>query len=84
MIKSEWPKVVAAAYETDRTAMYWQNNGGSQGKVRHVSLELDSKHNVQLWRFKQKRLYIPESLRLEVLRKYHDSPWGGHGGQALT
>ena len=29
-------------------------------------------------------VYIPKRLCLEVLQKYHDSPWGGHEGQAAT
>ena len=84
MLETEWPKVLAAAYEDDRVAQEWRKKGASEGKVRHVSWVWDKDHNVHLWRYKQKRVYIPESLRLEVLRKYHDSPWGGHGGQAST
>ncbi|CAM6094584.1 unnamed protein product [Calypogeia fissa] len=84
MLETEWPKVLAGAYEDDRIAQEWQRNGGKRGSIRHVSWVLDKEHDVHLWRYKQTRVYVPESLRLEILQKYHDSPWGGHGGQAAT
>ncbi|CAM6102376.1 unnamed protein product [Calypogeia fissa] len=84
MLETEWPKVLATAYEDDRVAQEWQRNGGKKGSIKHVSWVLDKEHGVHLWRYKQTRVYILQSLRLEILQKYHDSPWGGHGGQAAT
>ncbi|CAM6102888.1 unnamed protein product [Calypogeia fissa] len=84
MLETEWPKVLAGAYKDDRIAQEWQRNGGKRGSIRHVSWDLDKEHDVHLWRYKQTRVYVPESLRLEILQKYHDSPWGGHRGQAAT
>ncbi|CAM6082044.1 unnamed protein product [Calypogeia fissa] len=81
MLETEWPKVLAAAYEDDQVAQEWQRNGGKKGSIRHVSWVLDKEHEVHLWQYKQTRVYVPQSLRLEILQKYHDSPWGGHGGQ---
>ncbi|CAM6118163.1 unnamed protein product [Calypogeia fissa] len=37
MLVTEWPKVLAAAYEDDRIAQEWQRNGGKKGSIRHVS-----------------------------------------------
>ncbi|CAM6125136.1 unnamed protein product [Calypogeia fissa] len=84
MLETEWPKVLAGAYDDDRIAQEWQRNGGKRGSIRHVSWVLDKEHDVHLWRYKQTWVYVPESLRLEILQKYHDSPWGGHGGQSAT
>ncbi|CAM6124084.1 unnamed protein product [Calypogeia fissa] len=84
MLETKWPKVLAVAYEDNRIAQEWQRNGGKKGSIRHVSSVLDKEHEVHLWRYKQTWVYVLESLRLEILHKYHDSPWGGHGGQAAT
>ncbi|CAM6093571.1 unnamed protein product [Calypogeia fissa] len=84
MLETECPKVLVGAYDDDRIAQEWQRYGGKRGSIRHVSWVLDKEHDVHLWRYKQTRVYVLESLRLEILQKYHDSPWGGHEGQAAT
>src|SRR5450759_395328 len=84
VLETTWPKVLSEAYEDDRIAQEWLKKGGTQGKLRHVTWNLNKESGVYMWRYKQRRVYIPEKLRLEVLQKYHDSPWGGHAGQAQT
>ena len=65
----------------------WQRSGrkkgGKLGKIKHVTWETEKDKDVSTWRYKQRRMYIPESLRLKVMQKFHDSPWGGHCG-AIT
>ena len=82
MLESTWPEVIAQAYEEDALAKEWSAKGGRLGKVRHVSWMEEASKEVSTWRYKQSRMYIPESLRLEVMQKFHDSPWGGHCGSA--
>ena len=65
-------------------AQEWLKQGGAQGKLRHIAWIWNMDFAVYMWRYKQKRMYIPEKLRLEVLQKYHDLPWGGQWGQAQT
>src|SRR5450759_4219384 len=84
ILETTGPKVLLEAYVDDRIAQVWLKNGGTQGKLRHITWILNKESGVYMWRYKQRRVYIPEKLRLEVLQKYHDSLWGGHAGQAQT
>src|SRR5450759_2303173 len=82
ILETTWPKVLSKAYADDRIAQVWLKNGDTQGKLRDVTWVLNEESEVYMWRYKQRHVYIPERPRLEVLQKYHDSPWGGHAGQA--
>ncbi|CAM6082540.1 unnamed protein product [Calypogeia fissa] len=64
MLEIEWPKVLAVAYEDNQVAQEWQRNRRKKGSIKHVSWVLDKEHDVHLWRYKQTRVYVLESLRL--------------------
>src|SRR5450759_991252 len=84
ILETTWPKLLLEAYADDRIARVWLKNGGTQGKLRHITWILNEESGVYMWRYEQRRVYIPKKLSLEVLQKYHESPWGGHAGQAQT
>src|SRR5450759_673810 len=74
ILETTWPKVLSKAYADDQIAWVWLKNSGTQGKLRHVTWNLNEESGVYMWRYKQRCVYIPKKLRLEVLQKYHDSP----------
>src|SRR5450759_2646094 len=72
ILETTWPKVLSEAYADDQIAQVWLKNGGTQGKLRHITWILNEESGVYMWRYKQQRVYIPEKLRLEVLQECHD------------
>ena len=66
-LETTWLETIVRAYENDTLAREWAEKGGKLGKIRHVTWETEKDKDVSTWRYKQRRMYIPESLRLEVM-----------------
>src|SRR5450759_5015005 len=53
ILETTWPKLLSEAYADDRIAQVWLKNGGTQGKLRHITWILNEESGMYMWRYKQ-------------------------------
>ena len=78
-VQSQWPEEILKAYKNDTLAKSWLVKIAKSEKVPHIHVD-----RAGMIKWKQAKMYVPESLRLRMLNMFHDSAWAGHVGQRAT